>query len=108
MQGDVRKFDEKDATNDHRVLLFTTPSELTRLSTQCLHTIRTKVIQKILDGLSGEEQQQQHNTVALYNNGNNCNNNISDDIYSTLFHNSISQIHLPYPVKKLILRNFIN
>ncbi|CAH8841018.1 unnamed protein product [Trichobilharzia szidati] len=95
-------------TNDHRVLLFTTPSELTRLSTQCLHTIRTNVIQKILDGISGEQQQQQHNTVALYNNGNNSNNISDDNISSTLFHNSISQIHLPYPVKKLILRNFIN
>ncbi|CAH8511648.1 unnamed protein product [Schistosoma intercalatum] len=88
-------------TNNHDVLLFTTRSESIRLGTQCLHAIRKCVIENLL-------KKTMHRSIKHQYHNNELSLTTSNNSYNTLFQNCISQIHLPSPVKKTILRNFVN
>ncbi|KAH8861774.1 WD repeat and SOCS box-containing protein 1 [Schistosoma japonicum] len=71
--------------------------ELALQSTQCLHTIRKCVMNNILKEFIHQTTNSQHLSLSIIEN--NC---------KTLFQHDISQLHLPSPVIKLILRNFVN
>ncbi|VDP69509.1 unnamed protein product [Schistosoma mattheei] len=88
-------------TNNHDVLLFTTRSESIRLGTQCLHAIRKCVVENLL-------KKTMHRSIKHQYHNNDLSLTTSNNSYNTLFQNCISQIHLPSPVKKAILRNFVN
>lgn len=89
------------STNNHDVLLFTTRSESIRLGTQCLHAIRKCVVENLL-------KKTMHRSIKHQYHNNDLSLTTSNNSYNTLFQNCISQIHLPSPVKKAILRNFVN
>ncbi|KAK4469820.1 hypothetical protein MN116_007333 [Schistosoma mekongi] len=85
-------------TNNHDVLLFTTRSESIRLSTQCLHIIRKCIMNNILNQFIYQPTKQQYLSLS----------SITMNNDKTLFQYYISQLHLPSPVIKIILRNFVN
>ncbi|CAH8491134.1 unnamed protein product [Schistosoma turkestanicum] len=103
-------------TNNHHVLLFTTRSECIRLGTQCLYTIRKCIIENILNKPNHHHQYQSNDndttttTTTTNNNPSNIDLTLmisNAQMLHTIFQNHISQIQLPTPVKKAILRNFL-